>query len=144
MKRRVTFYDIPPQQRWTKIHGFVEAALRRKKPLLIHCADPATARELDEWLWTSRDDSFLPHEFVAPGKALSDEEATVVIVAAEMNPHQASVLVQEGPVRPEFAHTFEAVIDFVDHRSAEALQASRQRYKTWRNEEGIALDYRKG
>ena len=144
MNPRVTFYDIPPQQRWTKIHGFVEAALRRKKPLLIHCADIAVARELDEWLWTSRDDSFLPHELVAPGSVLRDDEATVVIVAGEMNPHRAAVLVQEGPARPEFARTFEAVIDFVDHRSPDALHASRQRYKQWRADEGVTLDYRKG
>jgi len=141
---RVTFYDIPAQQRWSKIQTLAEAALRKSKPMVIHCENPGVARELDEWLWTFRDDSFLPHEFVAPGGSLKDAEARIVLVAAEMNPNQAGILVQEAPVRPEFAQTFASIIDFVDHRAPHMLQASRQRYKDWRGVDGIQLDYRKG
>ncbi len=140
---RVTFYDLPAQQRWTKIQLLAQAALRKGTPILVHCATDGVAMELDDWLWTSREDSFVPHEYVRPGQPLKDLEAKVVIVADELNPHACQVLVQEGPVRPEFAQTFASVIDFVDHRTPELLQASRQRYKRWREVDGIELDYRK-
>lgn len=143
MPLRVTFYDVPAEERWPTIFGLAEASLRKGMRMVIHCATDAAAEELDEWLWTFRDDAFLPHERAVGSKPLKDDQAKVVLVSHPMNPHAATILVQDAPVPTEFAQTFETVIDLVDQRSDAALAASRQRYKDWRDVPNVKLDYRK-
>lgn len=139
---RITFYDAPPAARLPRIVSLVEAAWERGRRMVIHCADPATADELDRLLWTFHEESFVPHEVVPPGGSPQDPEARIVLVTQEVNPIGAEVLIQDAPTSPDFARGFPFVIDIVDHRTPELLAASRARYKAWRDE-GLSPDYRK-
>jgi DNA polymerase IIIc chi subunit len=127
----VTFYDVGPGGRHARITRLVDAAWQRGKRLVITCGTGGEAAELDELLWTFEQGSFIPHEIVAAGQAPADPDARVVIVVGESDPIGADVLLQAAPVTPGFARGFAVVIDLVDHRSEEALAASRARYKAW-------------
>lgn len=129
---KVVFYDVAPDGRAAIIAGLAEAAWRKARKMLILTPDPQAARALDEALWTYRDDAFLPHEVVAPGDALVDEQARVVITFGEADPLGADILVQLSPASLDFAATYRTVIDIVDHSSEERLKASRARYAAWR------------
>lgn len=139
---RVTFYDLPAEQRLPRVATLAAAAWERGRKLLIHCADDREARALDELLWTFREESFVPHETWRPGTELRDPEARVVLVACEEDPIGADVLVQEAPASAEFARRYAFVIDLVDHRSPQAITASRARFRWWRDE-GMRPDYRR-
>ncbi|MGM0577351.1 MAG: DNA polymerase III subunit chi [Myxococcota bacterium] len=132
MTPRVTFYDTAPDARFPRIARLVDAAWQRGRSLLIHCADPRTAADLDTFLWTFEEASFVPHEIVAPGGTPKDPDGRIVLVTAEENPVGAEVLVQEAPTSLDFAAGFPFVIDLVDHRTPEALASSRARFKSWR------------
>lgn len=129
---QVTFYDIPPEGRWPLFVRLAEAAVRKRKRLLLHCADLDEARALDEHLWTYQEESFLPHELLAPDGALRDAHARVVIATGEVA-LAADVLLQATPTSLDYARGFESVIDLVDHRDAVLLAQSRERFRAWRD-----------
>ncbi len=142
MSPRVTFYDVPAEGRWPEVARLAGAAWRKDKPMLILCADPQEARAFDDFLWTFRDEAFIPHELVGDGAAPRDEDARIVIVTSEHRPVVAPVLVQLSPASMGFAAGFAAVIDIVDHRDEALLAASRERYRAWRDA-GVDPGYRK-
>ncbi len=129
----VTFYDTPPDRRWPLVARLAEAALRKRRRMLILCADPGRAAALDRFLWTFREDSFLAHEIATPGRPLRDEDAALVIATTAFAPGPREVLLQDTPADLAFAATFPYVIDVVDHTSPEALAASRARFRAWRD-----------
>ncbi len=127
----VTFYDVPPEGRFPRIVKLVSAAWERGKRLLVICGDAAEAAELDQLLWTYDEAAFIPHEVVANGQAPKDPDARIVLMTEERDPIGAEILLQASPASRGFAQRYPFVIDLVDHRSQEALDASRARYKAW-------------
>ena len=127
----ITFYDVAPEARLKRIATLVNAAWERGKRLVITCADPSEASALDRLIWDYDAVSFIPHEVVAQGAKAKDPDARVVLVFEEHDPIGAEILLQASPVSPEFAQGYAFVIDLVDHRTPEALEASRARYKSW-------------
>ncbi len=127
----VTFYDTPPDGRWPRVARLAEAAYMKKRRAIILCADRSEATKIDEYLWSFRDDAFVPHELVADTEA-EDATTPLVIVTSETQPIDADILIQLTPASLDFAARFVHVIDIVDHRTPELLQASRDRYKAWR------------
>ncbi len=132
MSAVVTFYDTAADQRLDRIARLVEAASGRGLGVVIHCADAAAAETVDLFLWSWKQESFIPHEQVRPGEQPEDPDARVVLVTTEERPIAAEVLVQEAPCSFAFAQGFAHVIELVDHRTPEALAASRQRFRDWR------------
>ncbi|MCB9728687.1 MAG: DNA polymerase III subunit chi [Deltaproteobacteria bacterium] len=128
----VTFYDCAPDERLPRIARLVEAAWERGMGVIVHCADAGAAEALDLYLWSWKQESFIPHEQVRPGAAPADPEARVVLVTAQERPVAAEVLVQEAPCSFEFAGGFAHVIELVDHRTPDALAQSRGRFRAWR------------
>jgi len=127
----VTFYDVPAAGRYARIARLVQAAWERGKRLLLTCADPAEAAELDALLWTFDEATFIPHEVVEQGAAATDPDARVVLVTGEYDPIGADIVLQAAPVSQGFAQGYPYVIDLVDHRSEATVTASRERYKAW-------------
>lgn len=128
---QVTFYDIAPEGRWPLFVRLAEAAVRKRKRLLLHCADADEARALDEHLWAYQEEAFLPHELLAPDGALRDPDAPVVIATGEVA-IEANILLQATPTSMAYARGFEIVIDLVDHRAPDLLDQSRARFRAWR------------
>lgn len=61
---RVDFYVLPPgdeRQRLTFACRLTEKAYRQGLNVYLRADDPATARQLDQLLWTFRQGSFIPH-----------------------------------------------------------------------------------
>ncbi len=146
---KVTFYDAPAEGRDERIARLCHAAWERGRRLLVRCSDLRTARRLDTLIWSGGEDTaFVPHELVPPGGELEDAEARIVLVVArdaddDVDPIGAEVLVQETPAPFEVAERYDFVIEIVDHRSPEALEASRARFVEWR-ERGVRPDFRPG
>ena len=142
MTDRVVFYNVPPEARNAHVVRLAETAFEREKKLLIYCGDEGSAQAVDEHLWTASDTSFLPHERVHPGQPPKDGHARIVIVTAEEDPIGADLLLQLDPASMTFATGFGVVMDWVDHRSAEQLSASRSRFSAWR-EQGLEPEHHK-
>ena len=139
----VTFYDVPGDARLSRIARLVAAAWERGKRLLIYCTDEAEAAQLDEWLWSYQEEAFIPHERVAASDKPLADNASIVLVWGEYDPIGADILLQAAPASVEFAKRYGVIIDLVDHRTPETLQASRSRYKAW-CDSGVRPVHRKG
>jgi DNA polymerase-3 subunit chi len=133
MNPKVVFYDVEPEAWDAQIHKLAAAAWDRGSKMMILVDGPERAKAVDGFLWTLREEVFLPHEVVRPGQPLRDEEARVLISEDETHPQGATLLVQDHPSSMEFALRFEVVMDVVDRRSDERTAASRARYKAWRD-----------
>jgi len=141
MTTRVTFYDIPDNERLPLFEKLARAAWDKRKRILIR-AHPHELAQLDDHLWTFREESFVPHEIASEDKPLLDEEAFIVLVSSDLRPIPADILVQLAPCDPVFAKAFDTVIDLVDHSEAQRLEASRARYRAW-VEAGIRPELKK-
>ena len=141
MSPKVVFYDVDPEAWEARIYKLAAAAWERGQRMLILVDGPDRAKALDTFLWTHREDVFIPHEITKTGQPLQDEEARILISDEEAIPEGATLLVQDHPASIRFAMEFEVVMDVVDRRSEERTAASRERYRSWR-ENGIKPDHR--
>jgi DNA polymerase-3 subunit chi len=127
---RVVFYDIAPTDRFAFAAKMAAAAWDKKKKLVLRC-HPDEVERLDTFLWTFKEESFLPHEVWRSGTPPKDAEAKILLVTSDECPQPADILLQLAPMSLEVARTFETVIDVVDHQDEGRLAASRARYKAW-------------
>ena len=106
--------------------------------IIILTSSKERGENLDEYLWTFKQQSFIPHIY---SEEIVNEEP-VVITVAEKNLNGASVLILDTPSSHDFMREFDWVIDFVDRSSDQALRESRARFKEYK-EAGFDVEYKK-
>jgi DNA polymerase-3 subunit chi len=95
----------------------------------VLCADAQAARELDTYLWTYQDDSFLPHSLA--GEAPEGLNPPIQISAGSMpaEDQNFNLLLNLRENTPEHYQPFERVLDVVAY---DAKEAGRVRYRAYR------------
>lgn len=112
----------------------VETAWRRGRKVYVHTASPGEARQLDELLWTFRQDSFLPHGL--SGEPGSDS-LPVTIGSGEPPPDALDVVLNLSGEIPGFVDRSRRVAEVVA-ADEDARTAARARYRDYR-ERGFPL-----
>lgn len=118
-------------------HGRVEMACRlaEKAYRLGHrvyllAADDAQARQLDELLWTFRQQSFVPHEIYPPETG----DNVPVLIGIDPQPRwPAEVLINLAPEAPACFSDMQRVVELVDQQAA-VLEASRARFRFYQGQ----------
>ncbi len=117
-----------------RVEGIAKLLLRRGRltpHVLVLCPDEVFMARLDERLWTIHPESFLAH-----GVAISDREANAehpILLALEpCRDNDPAVLVNGGCEIPPVLDGFSAIVDFVDAWDERLLQASRERFRSYR------------
>ena len=125
---RIDFYVLADGARDDRLRltcRITERARADGQRVLIHCADVATARNLDRLLWTYREESFLPHGLVGE----TNPALTPVLISTDGEPAaEDQVLINLSPEVPEFFARFERLCEPLDREPA-ILQAGRKRWK---------------
>jgi len=128
---KVYFERLDDQDR---IEGIARLLLRRGRltpHVLILCPDPGFMAKLDERLWTIHPESFLAH-----GVAGSDTEENAqhpILLALEVcRDNQPDVLINGTCEVPPDLEGFANIVDFVDAWSEPLMQASRERFRSYR------------
>ena len=104
---------------------------RSGKRVLIACEDDTQAIKLDEALWSSDYQAFVPHNLVGEGP--SSYGAPVEICWPQrLGNAPRDLLISLLPTCTDFAFTYYEVIDFVPHEYA-LKQLARKRYKEYRS-----------
>lgn len=119
---------------------FVPRLVRRVlgdgRALLIHATDQRAAQELDQWLWTWNDQSFLPHCLASAAEA---EQTPVQITwPGGPVPSHHQWLLNLAPQQPGIFSRFEKLLEVVTVDD-EAVAAGRARFLFYR-ERGYALE----
>lgn len=126
---RVDFYILqdqnPPEKFACVIAGKI---FRQGLKIHIHTDTREDAVALDDYMWTYRDISFLPHQL---GDSGEQPEHAISIGWNDMVPENSGVLVNLGAKIPEFAADFARIIEIVAAYDPLRSQA-RNRYRQYR------------
>ncbi len=133
---RVDFYvskDETETGRWHIAGRLAEKAFTAGQRVHIHTGNSKTAGALDQFMWTFKDGSFLPHACL--GDALiepNDTSVPIVIGANEQPPPNMEILINLDHIVPEFFSRMERVLEIVGG-DAQARKSARDRFKFYRD-----------
>lgn len=125
---RVDFYEAKGRRWETALCQVVEQAWEAGTRVYVWAASEAHAREVDELLWTFRDESFVPHG-LWQGEAGLDE--AVAVGWKPGNPNGAVCLVLAWDATPAEAAGYERVADFAAVDVPDLKEAGRRRYRSF-------------
>jgi len=117
-----------------RIKGIANLLLRRnrlKPHVLVLCPDTDFMQQLDETLWTIHPEAFLAHA-VASDDVETNAKQPILLSTTINRDNQASVLINGGLEVPTELEGFSHIVDFVDAWDEDLKQASRERFKTYR------------
>lgn len=128
---KIDFYLIPSpseQERLVFACRLIERAYKQQHRVYIHTENQSIAHQLDERLWTYREDSFLPHNLYGEGP----ESAPPIQIGYNAVPNeQRDILINLSSAVPAFYTQFSRILELI--LNSPAAQASgRERYKSYR------------
>ena len=127
------FHDTDGALRDRRLFELVEQAYNQAEKVVIFAATGERAAAIDRLLWIHKQESFIPHEVFR--SADPESSLTVAIVAQELNPIDAGILIADGHCGIEFALSFNTIHEFVDRSSPQMQDACRDRFRAYRSRE---------
>ena len=104
MSGQVDFYILPStgeRERMSFACRLAEKAVSRGHRVFVTAASETSGRELDELLWTFREDSFLPHTLVTDSTGHADRPLEPVLIGLPgAEPSDPDVLINLAPGFP--------------------------------------------
>lgn len=125
-------------QAWRELCLLLEAPYAADQPVYVRTASADDAKQLDELLWTYRDDSFLAHQITAQANAAL---APIEIGVSDAPIRKTGVMVNLTKEIPDFYQEFNRVIEIVFDEPLVQQQA-RERFRQYR-EQGCELNTHK-
>ena len=134
----VWFYHLERTGLDQALPELLEKTLAKGWRARVRCAGRDRLEHLDGWLWSYRDDSFLPHG-TADDLALAARQP-VVLTADEANPNGAQALFLIDGAEPGPLDGVERCVLLFDGRDESAVAAARGRWKAF-TADGHAVTY---
>ncbi len=131
MSTRVHFELL---QQADRINGIANLLLRRNRltpHVLVLCPDEVFMQQLSERLWTIHPESFLAHA-IAGEESETNAKQPILLATTINRDNQAQVLINGGLEIPTELSGFSHIVDFVDDWDEDLKQASRERFRTYR------------
>ena len=133
----VWFYHLERSALDQVLPELLEKTLGRGWKAQIRCGQRERVEHLDGWLWSYRDDSFLPHGSADEPFA---ERQPIVLTTEAANPNGADALfLIDGAEAPELDGYKRCILLF-DGRDEGALAEARGRWKTFKAK-GLPVSY---
>lgn len=132
---RVEFVKLDRPERARLLCELAEEFHLQGARVLVVVQDDNQGVTLDQFMWTWKKGSFVPHVYDNGAVECLDEP--VVITTREENANGARVLVAGRPCSLDFARQFEVVLDFAEVYDEMLREASRNRFRAFR-EAGLA------
>lgn len=138
---KIDFYILPFAIE-TQVFQFAcrlaEKAYQQQHRIYFYMQDKKTAEQLDEMLWTWRDESFLPHNLVGEGP---DTAPPIQIGFDQIPTHQRDILINLSQTLPAQHAQFKRILEIIPHHETDQANA-RERYRFYR-EQNYALQTHK-
>lgn len=131
MTPRIDFYILSTDQRpelYTFLCRLLEKIYTEKHKAYVYMQDTQSVHQLDELLWTYRDDSFIPHNILGEGP---EKPPAIQLGATQPPNHHRDILINLTPSVPDFFIRFSRVIECVISEPSWQEQA-RERFKHYR------------
>ncbi len=133
----VRFYQLAASPFESVLVRIVNKAWERGLRVCLRAADAGHAHYLNELLWRQPIDGFLPHG-LWNGSEIEKQPVLIAPVVDDRN--GASVIVLAVAERVPEPERFDMVVDFVPGADPNALAASRDRYRHYRDR-GCTMEY---
>ena len=138
---KIDFYILSEGDNKTRLQfacRLIEKAYKSKHRIYIHTDDQKDAHELDEMLWTYREDSFLPHNLYGDGP----EPTPPIQIGFAVTPlKQRDILINLSSEIPAFFQQFNRILEIVSNVPA-TQESARERFKQYRGQ-GFELNTHK-
>ena len=137
----VWFYHLERASLDQVLPELLEKTLARDWRALVRSTARERVEHLDGWLWSYRDDAFLPHG--AEGEPLAERQPVLITTAME-NPNRADVLFLIDGAEPGDISPFRRCILVFDGRDEPALAGARERWSAFKREGREVSYWRQG
>lgn len=128
---RVDFYVLPdadPNNRSMLVCKLAEKAFRHDKPVFIHSDDSQLLAELDEQLWSFKQDSFVPHRLLDANDVANQIDVDPVQLSSGEPANDRRVLINLASTVPTFFSRFERTLEVVNQADS-VRETGRDRYR---------------
>ncbi|MBF0435794.1 MAG: DNA polymerase III subunit chi [Magnetococcales bacterium] len=133
----VRFYQWAQGPMERLLFGLLSRIVAKNIKACVVVADQNHAARLDEALWTQGNDSFLPHGICGGADSVWHP---ILLCTEPQDINGATVLLLAHGRFEERFGDFDMVLDFVPGHIAEGVQASRERYRRYRDS-GCRMEY---
>ena len=133
----IWFYHLERSSLEQVLPELLERTLSRGWKALVRTGQAERIDHLDGWLWSWRDDSFLPHGVATEPMA---ERQPVLLTTALDNPNEAQALFLIDGADPGDLTPHERCILIFDGRDDAALKTARSRWKIFKDA-GLPVSY---
>jgi DNA polymerase-3 subunit chi len=128
---RIDFYileETSAQARLALACRLIEKAHKNRHRVYINTSTPAQAHQLDELLWTYRDDSFLPHNLYGEGP----EPAPPIQIGCQLEPSKhRDILLNLSDEIPVYFTQFNRILEIVSNEPT-LQNIGREHYRHYR------------
>jgi DNA polymerase-3 subunit chi len=133
----VRFYHMQTKQLEQALPEVLEKAVGGNRRVVVKAANQNQVEQINNLLWTYRENSFLPHGSEKDGHS---DDQPIWITSEDENPNGADVLVLINGAISERICDFSLCCEFLDGRDEEAVTSARERWKQYK-EDGFDLTY---
>ena len=134
----IQFYHLRSTSPEQAVPKLMEKALASGARVVILARDAAMIRRISDQLWSANPAGFLPH---GSASETHPEWQPIYLTTQEENPNQASILVVLNVAIPAQITAYEKLLDLFDGNDEAAAAAARERWKHYRNQPDVALQY---
>lgn len=126
--KKVHFYHFQKNKADTYhyLARLVEKAYLLNNTIFIFTDTTKEADFLDDWLWTFRDSSFLPHNLLHEGNFNNSP----ILISHKAPPASKEILINLSQTIPEFYVQFKRIIELISMEN-ECQQVGKQKYQQY-------------
>ncbi len=137
-KTNVFFIELPNSNKLKFVCDITEFFYNQKHSLAIYVHDQKSAIQIDQLLWTWKQDSFIPHS-----RSAEQDNTPVTIYTSGDEFIDTDILIQFDPIHPDKLPRFSYVIDFAELYDKTRLNDSRRRFKELRDSDNYEIEFLK-
>ncbi|MCB1529548.1 MAG: DNA polymerase III subunit chi [Rhodospirillales bacterium] len=126
----IRFYHLSVQSLDQALPKILSKVLESDRRALVKLTDEEDVRRMNDFLWTYRPESFLPHGNKKDGHA---EDQPVFLTDKDENPNGAQVLVLTGEAVHQDIDKFDLCCEMLNGNDEAAVRAARKRWKAYKD-----------
>ncbi len=122
----ILFYHLKGQTPEQVLPALLQKSLERGWRAVVQASSEERVEALDAYLWTFRDDSFLPHGTWRDAEAA---EQPILLTMGDDNPNGAAIrFLVDGAAMPADSTAYARIVLLFDGEDPDALEAARRRW----------------
>jgi DNA polymerase-3 subunit chi len=124
------FYNVSHRDVVADIAWLAENIFKKNNRIVIFCTDQETTEVVDDFLWSTRDDSFIPHSKKKDGKDTFDP----ILVTADLDgsyEHNVLLALNGVLIKEKYWQRFAKIYYFFDDQDIKEKENARSMWKSF-------------